>query len=29
MNENLSLIVMCFFLIASLAFLADQIISYH
>jgi hypothetical protein len=29
MNENLSLIVMCFFLIASLAFLADQILSYH
>jgi hypothetical protein len=29
MNENLSLIVMCFFLVASLAFLADQIISYH
>jgi hypothetical protein len=28
-NENLSLIVMCFFLVASLAFLADQIISYH
>jgi hypothetical protein len=29
MNENLSLIVMCFFLVASLAFLADQILSYH
>jgi|HubBroStandDraft_6_1064221.scaffolds.fasta_scaffold2393416_2 hypothetical protein len=29
MNENLSLVVMCFFLIASLAFLADQILSYH
>ena len=29
MNENLSLIVMCFFLLASLAFLAEQIISYH
>jgi hypothetical protein len=29
MNENLSLIVMCFFLVASIAFLADQIISYH
>ena len=29
MNENLSLIAMSFFLIASLAFLADQIISYH
>jgi hypothetical protein len=28
-NENLSLVVMCFFLIASLAFLADQILSYH
>jgi hypothetical protein len=28
-NENLSLIVMCFFLVASLAFLADQILSYH
>jgi len=25
MNENISLIVMCFFLVASLAFLADQI----
>ena len=29
MNENLSLIAMCFFLVASLVFLADQIISYH
>jgi hypothetical protein len=29
MNENLSLIAMCFFLVASLAFLADQILSYH
>jgi hypothetical protein len=29
MNENLSLIAMCFFLVASLAFLADQIIAYH
>jgi hypothetical protein len=29
MNENISLIVMCFFLVASLAFLADQILSYH
>jgi len=29
MNENFSLIAMCFFLIASLAFLADQILSYH
>jgi hypothetical protein len=29
MNENISLVVMCFFLIASLAFLADQILSYH
>jgi hypothetical protein len=28
-NENFSLIVMCFFLVASLAFLADQILSYH
>jgi hypothetical protein len=28
-NENLSLVVMCFFLVASLAFLADQILSYH
>jgi hypothetical protein len=29
MNENISLIVMCFFLIASIVFLADQILSYH
>jgi hypothetical protein len=29
MNENFSLIVMCCFLIASLAFLADQILAYH
>ncbi len=29
MNENFSLIVMCFFLVASIAFLADQILSYH
>jgi hypothetical protein len=29
MNENFSLIIMCFFLVASLAFLADQILSYH
>jgi hypothetical protein len=29
MNENLSLIVMCFFLVASIVFLADQILSYH
>jgi hypothetical protein len=29
MNENFSLIVMCVFLVASLAFLADQILSYH
>ena len=29
MNENLSLIVMCLFLIASLAFLAEQLLSYH
>jgi hypothetical protein len=29
MNENFSLIMMCFFLVASLAFLADQILSYH
>jgi hypothetical protein len=28
-NENFSLIVMCIFLVASLAFLADQILSYH
>jgi hypothetical protein len=29
MNENLSLIVMCLFLLGSLAFLAQQILSYH
>jgi hypothetical protein len=29
MNENFSLIVMCVFLIASLAFLAEQITAYH
>jgi hypothetical protein len=29
MNENFSLIVMCFFLIATILFLADQILSYH
>jgi hypothetical protein len=28
-NENFSLIVMCFFLLASLAFLAQQLSSYH
>jgi hypothetical protein len=28
-NENFSLIVMCLFLLASLAFLAEQITSYH
>jgi hypothetical protein len=28
-NENISLIAMCFFLVASLVFLADQILSYH
>jgi hypothetical protein len=28
-SENFSLIVMCFFLLASLAFLAEQISSYH
>jgi hypothetical protein len=28
-NENFSLIVMCFFLLASLAFLAQQLTSYH
>ncbi len=26
MNENISLIVMCFFLVASIVFLADQIL---
>jgi hypothetical protein len=29
MNENFSLIVMCFFLLASLVFLAQQISAYH
>jgi len=29
MNENFSLIVMCLFLLASLAFLAEQLTSYH
>lgn len=29
MSENLSLIVMCFFMLASLAFLAEQISAYH
>jgi hypothetical protein len=29
MNENLSLIVMCLFLLGSLAFLAQQLIAYH
>ncbi len=29
MNENVSLIVMCIFMIASLAFLAEQITAYH
>jgi hypothetical protein len=29
MNENFSLIVMCFFLLGSLAFLAQQLTSYH
>jgi len=28
-SENFSLIVMCIFLLASLAFLAQQITSYH
>jgi len=28
-SENFSLIVMCVFLLASLAFLAQQITSYH
>jgi len=28
-NENFSLYVMCFFLLASLAFLAQQITAYH
>jgi hypothetical protein len=29
MNENFSLIVMCLCLLASLAFLAEQLTSYH
>jgi hypothetical protein len=29
MNENVSLVVMCIFMIASLAFLAEQITAYH
>jgi hypothetical protein len=29
MNENLSLIVMCIFLLGSLAFLAEQLTAYH
>lgn len=29
MNENFSLIVMCIFLLASLAFLAEQLTSYR
>jgi hypothetical protein len=29
MNENFSLIAMCFFLVATILFLADQILSYH
>ncbi len=29
MNENFSLIVMCLALLASLAFLAQQLTSYH
>lgn len=29
MRDNFSLIVMCIFLIASLAFLAEQISAYH
>jgi len=28
-NENFSLIVMCCFLLASLAFLAEQLSAYH
>jgi hypothetical protein len=28
-NENFSLIAMCIFMVASLAFLAQQISSYH
>jgi hypothetical protein len=29
MNEKVSLIAMSFFLVASIVFLADQILSYH
>lgn len=29
MGENFSLIVMCIFMLASLAFLAEQITAYH
>jgi hypothetical protein len=29
MNENFSLVCMCIFLLASLAFLAEQLTSYH
>jgi len=29
MNENFSLIVMCLFLLGSLAFLAEQLTAYH
>lgn len=29
MNENVSLIVMCLCLLASLAFLAEQLTAYH
>ena len=29
MNENFSLIAMCIFLLASLAFLAEQLSAYH
>jgi hypothetical protein len=28
-NENFSLIVMCLFLLGSLAFLAEQLTAYH
>jgi len=29
MNENFSLIMMCIFLLSSLAFLAEQLSKYH
>jgi hypothetical protein len=29
MNENFSLILMCIFMVLSLAFLAEQITAYH